>query len=46
MYVDKMKALVESLLADGQYIVISVIVTFLNDNWHFLPRTRSASGVK
>ena len=34
VYADKMKELVESLLADGHYGVC-VIVTLLNDNWHF-----------
>ena len=32
VYFDKMKALVEFLLG----IIICVIVTLLNDNWHFL----------
>ena len=34
VYVDKMKELVESLLAYGYYNC--VIVTLLNDIWHFL----------
>ena len=34
VYVDKMKELVESILADGLYLLM--VITLLNVNWHFL----------